>query len=307
MKLGRIFATLILILTVAYANVCSAAALKYGDRGDEVKEVQTYLIAQNLLQDEADGVYGASTAQAIKDFQTAMGLDADGVCGTITFKVLKAAAFNEIDIYNFSLNEFLANNGGSSQPVVEAEDDYAAIGDVIKPGMRGEGVVDLQNKLIEHGFLDGEADGYCGASTVSALKDFQRSRGMTADGICGLQTYSALEDSQYDLNDNSWDEYSSDVPHSYSRVIEVEATAYSRFEDGMSHYTATGEFVRRGIIATDPNVIPLGTRVYIPGYGYAIAADTGGAIQGHIIDVAMESIGECYQWGRRFVEVYILE
>ena len=310
MSLGRIFATLILILTVAFANVCSAAALKYGDRGDDVKEVQTYLIAQNLLHDEADGVYGSSTVQAIKDFQEGMGLNIDGVCGTITFKVLKAAAFGEIDIYNFSLSDFFANNAvddSGSQPVVESGSDYADIGDVIKPGMRGEGVVDLQNKLIEHGFLDGEADGYCGASTVNALKDFQRSRGMTADGICGIQTYSALEDSQYDMNDNSWNEYSSDVPQNYSRVIQVEATAYSRFEDGMSDYTATGEFVRHGIIATDPYVIPLGTRVYIPGYGYAVAADTGGAIQGHIIDVAMESVSECYAWGRRFVEVYILE
>ena len=305
MNLVRIFATLILIVTVAFANICSAAALKYGDRGDKVKEIQTYLIAQCLLQDEADGVYGSSTVEAIKDFQSALGLEADGVCGTVTYKVLRAAAYNEIDIYNFSLDEFLAD-AGYGEPVVESAGSYANVGDVIKPGMSGAGVVNLQTKLIEHGFLDGEADGYCGESTVAALKNFQSSRGMTPDGICGLQTYSALEDSQYDMGDNSWDEYSSEIPE-YSRVVRVEATAYSRHEDGMSNYTARGSFCRRGVIAVDPNFIPPGTRVYIPGYGYAVADDVGGAIVGNIIDIAFDSVEECYQFGRQWIDIYILE
>ena len=303
MKLGRIFATLIVLVGVAFANICSAAALKYGDSGDDVKEIQDYLIAQCLLQDEADGFYGASTVNAIKDFQSALGLEADGVCGTVTYKVLRAAAYNEIDIYNFSLSDFLA---GDSQSAVEESGGYAEVGDVIKPGMSGAGVVELQTKLIEHGFLDGEADGYCGESTVNALKNFQSSRGMKPDGICGLQTYSALEDSQYDTSDNSWDEYSSEIPE-YSRVVRVEATAYSRHEDGMSNYTARGSFCRRGVIAVDPNFIPLGTRVYIPGYGYAVADDVGGAIVGNIIDIAFDSVEECYQFGRQWIDIYILD
>ena len=308
MKLGRILATLILICAVSFFNICSAAALKYGDKGDEVKEIQTYLIAQNLLHDAADGVYGSSTVEAIRDFQTALGLDADGVCGTVTYKVLRAAAFNEIDIYNFSLEEFVsgADESVGTQPAVEEVGSYAGVGDVIKPGMSGAGVVNLQTKLIEHGFLDGEADGYCGESTVAALKNFQSSRGMTPDGICGLQTYSALEDSQYDPNDKSWDEYSAELPE-YSRVVRVEATAYSRHEDGMSNYTARGSFCQRGIIAVDPNFIPLGTRVYIPGYGYAVADDVGGAIVGNIIDIAFDSVEECYQWGRQWIDIYIIE
>ena len=57
----------------------------------------------------------------------------------------------------------------------------------------------------------------------------------------------------------------------------------------------------------DPNVIPLGTRLYIPGYGMAIAADTGGAIRGHKIDLLMESYGEAMEFGRRSVEVYVLQ
>ncbi len=78
-------------------------------------------------------------------------------------------------------------------------------------------------------------------------------------------------------------------------------------EPGMSAYTATGTLCRYGVIATDPSFIPLGTKVYIPGYGYAVAEDTGGAIVGNKIDVAFDTIGECYEFGRQWIDLYIIE
>ena len=93
----------------------------------------------------------------------------------------------------------------------------------------------------------------------------------------------------------------------FSRVIRVEATAYSSAEPGLSAYTALGTICRHGVIATDPYVIPLGTRVFIPGYGYAVAEDTGGAIVGHKIDVAFDTVAECYEFGRQFIDIYILD
>jgi 3D (Asp-Asp-Asp) domain-containing protein len=72
------------------------------------------------------------------------------------------------------------------------------------------------------------------------------------------------------------------------------------------HHTAVGAKTRRGIIAVDPRVIPMGTRLYIEGYGYGVAADTGGAIKGRKIDVFFESRREALKWGRRTVNVYIL-
>ena len=101
-------------------------------------------------------------------------------------------------------------------------------------------------------------------------------------------------------------EFSSEVPD-YSRVIHVEATAYSSAEPGLSAYTALGTLCQRGVIATDPSIIPLGTRVFIPGYGYAVAEDTGGAIVGHKIDVAFDTVAECYEFGRQFIDIYILD
>ena len=64
MELRRVLATLILILAVSFSSLCSAAALKYGDRGDEVKEIQSYLIAQCLLNEPADGFYGMTRARS---------------------------------------------------------------------------------------------------------------------------------------------------------------------------------------------------------------------------------------------------
>jgi peptidoglycan DL-endopeptidase CwlO len=58
-------------------------------------------------------------------------------------------------------------------------------------------------------------------------------------------------------------------------------------------------------IAVDPSVIPLGAKVYIPGYGYAISSDTGNAIKGNIIDLYMNSEADCYAWGKRSVTLYI--
>ena len=180
--------------------------------------------------------------------------------------------------------------------------------------MKGDGVKHLQNRLSELGFFDGNINGICDNATINALKKFQKSRGITADGICGKRTYRALEEENPDPNDGQY--YSANEPSDeeplpefpgYGKVIHVEATAYSSQEPGLSAYTATGTICRRGVIATDPSFIPLGTKVYIPGYGYAVAEDTGGAIIGNKIDVAFDTIDECYQFGRQFIDIYIIE
>lgn len=106
----------------------------------------------------------------------------------------------------------------------------------------------------------------------------------------------------------------------YKNVIRAQATAYTadfastgkRPGDRGYGKTATGTTARRNpsgysSIAVDPKVIPLGTKLYIEGYGYGIAEDTGGAIKGNIIDVFFNSNSECIRWGRRTVNVYILK
>lgn len=107
----------------------------------------------------------------------------------------------------------------------------------------------------------------------------------------------------------------------YSEVMQLEATAYCPCYSCCGKYpgnkwyniTATGTKGRVGVIAVDPRVIPLGTKVYIEGlngaknYGYAVAEDTGGAIKGQIIDLYLNTHKETINWGRQQVKVYILK
>lgn len=69
--------------------------------------------------------------------------------------------------------------------------------------------------------------------------------------------------------------------------------------------TRTGRRAAYGVVAVDPRVIPLNTLLFVEGYGFAVAADTGGAIKGNIIDVCLPTNSECMQWGRRNVTVHI--
>ncbi|PAE36747.1 G5 and 3D domain-containing protein [Bacillus sp. 7884-1] len=91
----------------------------------------------------------------------------------------------------------------------------------------------------------------------------------------------------------------------------VNTTAYTAYCNGCSGVTATGFDLRANpnakIIAVDPRVIPLGTKVYVEGYGYAVASDTGGAIKGHKIDVFFPSKAEAFRWGVRKVKIKILQ
>lgn len=87
----------------------------------------------------------------------------------------------------------------------------------------------------------------------------------------------------------------------YIRKFTVKAYSYTG-----GGTTASGTRAREGEIAVDPSVIPLGTRVYVEGYGFATAEDTGGNIKGNTIDVYKSSESACMRWGVRYVTVYIL-
>jgi 3D (Asp-Asp-Asp) domain-containing protein len=81
-------------------------------------------------------------------------------------------------------------------------------------------------------------------------------------------------------------------------TITVTATGYS-----LGGYTSTGLPVGYGVVAVDPAVIPLGTRLSIPGYGEGVAADTGGAVSGYAIDLWFPSLADALAWGRRTVTI----
>src|SRR5690625_3117897 len=94
-------------------------------------------------------------------------------------------------------------------------------------------------------------------------------------------------------------------------VINATATAYTAKCVGCSGITATGVDLNANpnakVIAVDPSVIPLGSQVYVEGYGYAVAADTGGSIKGNKVDVHLPTKAEAINWGNRAVKVTIIK
>jgi len=191
----------------------------------------------------------------------------------------------------------------------------AAASILVKEGSSGEAVRHVQRLLIEQGYLEGAADGACGPLTVAAIEKFQEDRGLTVDGVCGDGTYYYLSGGKtYEMQEHSvkagtstagQKKHGESIPS--GRAMYVSASAYSAHDPGNGKHTASGTLVRHGVIAVDPQVIPLGTRVFIPGYGDAVAEDIGSAIRGHRIDVAFDSHEEALAFGRRDLEIIIVD
>ena len=95
------------------------------------------------------------------------------------------------------------------------------------------------------------------------------------------------------------------------KEMTVSATAYTAYCAGCSGTTATGQDLRSNpnqkVIAVDPTVIPLGSKVWVEGYGTAIAGDTGGAIKGNKIDVFIPSQSAALEWGRKNITIKVLD
>ena len=89
----------------------------------------------------------------------------------------------------------------------------------------------------------------------------------------------------------------------FKKALTMTATAYTH----TGNRTATGTWPSVGTVAVDPKVIPLHSRLYVDGYGYATAKDVGSSIKGNKIDLFFETKAEALKWGRRQVQVYLLE
>lgn len=91
----------------------------------------------------------------------------------------------------------------------------------------------------------------------------------------------------------------------YFKKLHVWATQYDSHCPGCDEWTATGMHQGKGVIAVDPKVIPLGSKLYIPGYGPAVAGDTGGAVKGNMIDVGFPD-AHTSGWSSHYVDIYLM-
>jgi 3D (Asp-Asp-Asp) domain-containing protein len=180
-------------------------------------------------------------------------------------------------------------------------------------GDRGSDVVKLQSRLNELGYDVGVVDGIFGRKTEFQVIQFQISCGLKVDGIVGKETWKTLAEHPSRVANRGGTGQMSRGGENirYSKALVMTATAYSPEEPALKKWgglTCTGMRAQKGIVAVDPKVIPLGTRLYVEGYGYALAADTGSAIKGNRIDLCYDTLAEMNaynHWGK--VMVYILE
>lgn len=88
-----------------------------------------------------------------------------------------------------------------------------------------------------------------------------------------------------------------------SRAKEMTVKSHAYCINGM---TSRGVTTRRGVIAVDPRVIPYGSKIYVPNYGWGTALDTGGSIKGNTIDLWMPTRSQCMQWGTRTIKIKVI-
>lgn len=169
---------------------------------------------------------------------------------------------------------------------------------VLRYGNIGKQVIHIQYQLKQTGHYQSSVDGIYGNGTVSAVKSFQKQQGLAVDGIAGPNTRSSLD-------------RKAKRGSAAGKTLTVTSTAYTASCDGCSGVTRMGLDLKKypdaKVIAVDPSVIPLGSIVKVEGAGVAIAADTGGGVNGNEIDVFIPNHEEALQWGRKDVRVEVIE
>lgn len=214
--------------------------------------------------------------------------------------------------------------GQSSEAVVELQEDLQSLGlydykvDGIFGSITANGVKELQSSA------DISVDGIVGPDTRSALES---SLGSGSDVVAPASTTKSSEAEAPKEEAPSQSTSSESAPKEKEAVasantsseqtsspegqsMTMEATAYTAGCAGCSGITANGTDLRNSpnkkVIAVDPSVIPLGSKVHVEGYGTAIAADTGGAIKGNRIDLHVPTKSDAFSFGRQSVKVTVL-
>lgn len=173
-------------------------------------------------------------------------------------------------------------------------------------GSRGVEVVTLQQTLNNQNYWCGNADGIFGPKTYAAVIKFQKDKNLQVDGIVGPQTRAALG-----LSIAASSTPSRDGSTVYrGKTLTMVATAYCPCAKCNYPYYGAPSYIGLplgyGIIAVDPKVIPMGSKLYVEGYGEGIAADQGGAIKGNRIDLCFNTHQAALDYGIKTVKVTIL-
>lgn len=190
----------VLICVPAFA--LDPSTLHNGSRGDEVRRLQQALIALGFLKDQADGIFGNRTEDAVRRFQQANRLTADGLAGKMTQSVLYA----EEKTGSPAGSSPAADSAGQTEsaPAAAVSGEAAAVSPssgslfsgnyaTLRKGASGSRVKILQQALLDLGYSVGKADGKFGNQTLAAVIAFQKQQSLVQDGAAGKKTLTALE------------------------------------------------------------------------------------------------------------------
>ena len=177
-KLRRFSATLLtcVFLSASLPGLAASTTLRLGSRGMEVLQLQQALNALGYDTNGADGKFGKGTERAVKAYQQANGLTADGKAGVKTLAQLYSGS----------------SVSGSTSGTASSEIYTAKNPNTLQSGDSGSKVTQLQNALKLLGFYTGGVDGKFGSGTKNAVIQFQRANGLTADGLAGTKTQTLL-------------------------------------------------------------------------------------------------------------------
>lgn len=165
------------------------ATISYAMTGNRVKVLQQALIDLGYLADKADGKFGGGTMNAVKAFQKANGLTADGKAGSKTLQKIESRLAKKYA----SAATPTPKPTATPKPQPTAQPTGYTIPKVsLRSGASGEDVKNVQRRLKELGWYTGSIDGKYGSGTIAAVKSFQQAAGLTADGVAGTGTYKKL-------------------------------------------------------------------------------------------------------------------
>ena len=143
--------------------------------------------------------------------------------------------------------------------------------------------------------------------TIAISRGMEEAQKKAAEEEAQKQKQQQVQQTSTKTVDNSKAATSADNV-SGSKTLTMSATAYSTEANGMGTYSATGINLKQhpSCVAVDPSVIPLGSIIWVSGYGVSVAGDTGTAIKGNVIDLHFATVAQSMAWGRRTVTVKIL-
>lgn len=165
---------------------------RVGDSGSEVTKIQERLIELNYLEGPSTGYFGGLTQTAVRNFQSANGLSADGIVGSQTKTLLYSSSAKPSGSTSNGNNSDTTPTTPESQPSTPESGATSTLSRNLKVGCSGNDVTTLQTKLKELKYFSGTCTGYFGSVTQSAVKTFQSANNLAADGVVGQKTWTAL-------------------------------------------------------------------------------------------------------------------